>query len=516
MGKLGKWLKDLFTSTGEISGGQSGPSTPSAAMAFKEGWCNPPQAGEKVNPEVDPPKARLRYTLNKSTVDAFLTLAISRDGADASGSGYDVLVGGVGAGFPESFFNIGSPAGSAIGILGNTKILKEIAQILNPPQRYPFDLATSIGLKDFLANELLASQLMLGPLQNGKLTLKSWIHEQASAVTLNPINGKVVTPVRLPTLKRLNMTFGYNLIDLSPQFARAFRWLGVSNVKGDQSQDIRLYIDGVTQSDTLASSPYMEKLIRVYYKMFGGAPFVYPVSVSMEDYILADLEFGDAVNWSDPNVVTPSGIGISGDFFIVGVDLQYEGGQVNLLLLENKLTSTAQGQQTGYIAPAFRVDRVIDIDNTDLFIDISIIGQVTAIDPDGDFDGLLGSIIDGNGWLQIDNFDHNPSGALEQTGSILAHAQLITDGSVRFTTVGNKTRLKVRVPAAYHRGAITRASDLFLPGETTLTLPVLQTAEQNINSTLIEPNINALPVLQGFVNLQPPKAYFGTNFSFGA
>ena len=516
MGRLGKFLKNLFTSEGTISGGPTQPQTPGASMVFKEGWVPPAKGGEPVNPEATPPKIKLRYNIRKSIIDTFLTLAVSTDGSDASGSGYDVLVGGVGAGLPESFLNIGTTSGSSLSVLGNTKIIKELGQILNPSHTYPFDLASPVAFKDFLANECLATQLMLGPLQNGKLTLKSWVHEEAPSVTLNAVNDKIVIPVRMPSLKRLNMTFGFNPVDLSPQFARAFRWLGVSNVKPENSQDIRLYIDGVTTNQTTASSPWMEKLIRVYYKMFGGAPFVYPVSVSMEDYLVSGLEFGDSVSWSDANVVTPSGIGISGDFFIVGVDLQYEGGQVNLLLLENKLTSAAQGQQQGAIAPSWTIDRVHEISVTDLFLDLKIIGSSAVPDPDSDFDGLLGQMIDAGGWLQVDNYGQSPSGDLEQVGSILAHCQLKLDNTVRYKTIGSRLRVRVTVPAAYHRGEITRASDLFIPGETQVSLPVLQTAAQNVNSTLIEPAQTALPVNQGFINLQPPKSYFGRQFSFGA
>jgi hypothetical protein len=515
MGRLGKFLKNLFTSEGTISGGPTQPQTPGASMVFKEGWVPPAKAGEPINPEATPPKIKLRYNIHKSVIDTFLTLAVSTDGSDASGSGYDVLVGGVGAGLPESFLNIGVPKVSALTVLGNSSILKELAQTHNPVHTYPFDLASPVAFKDFLANECLATQLMLGPLQNGKLTLKGWVHEESSTVTLNAVNGLVVNPIRLPSLKRLNMTFGFNPVDLSPQFARAFRWLGVSNVKPEQSQDIRLYIDGVTANKTTASSPWMEKLIRVYYRMFGGAPFVYPVSVSMEDYMSAGLEFGDSVAWSDPNVVTPSGIGISGDFFIVGVDLQYEGGQVNLLLLENKLTSASQGQQQGAIAPAWSVDRVSEISTTDLFLDLKLIGSSAVPDPDGDFDGLLGQMIDAGKWLQVDNYGQSPSGDKEQLGSILAHCQLKLDNTVRYKTIGSRLRVRVTVPAAYHRGEITRASDLFIPGETQVSLPVLQTAGQNVNSTLIEPLGTALPINQGFINLQPPRAYFGSNFTFG-
>lgn len=515
MGKLGKFLKDLFTSEGTISGGPTQPQTPGASMVFKEGWVPPARAGEPVNPEADPPKIKLRYNIKKNITDTFLTLACSSNGDDSSGSGYNVLVGGVGAGLPESFLNIGSTAGSALSVLGNTKILKELGQILNPSHTYPFDLGSPIALKTFLANECLAAQLMLGPLQNGKLTLKSWVHEEASTITLNAVNDKMVTPIRLPSLKRLNMTFGFNPVDLSPQFARAFRWLGVTNVKAENSQDIRLYIDGVTAQQTTASSPWMEKLIRVYYKMFGGAPFVYPVSVSIQDYQSSGVEFGDSVAWSDPNVVTPSGIGISGDFFVVGVDLQYETGVANLLLLENKLISNSQTQQQGAIAPSWSVDRVWEISTTDVFLDLSFVGVTGTPNPDGDFDGLLGAMIDGGNWLQVDNYGQSPSGDLEQSGSILAHCQLKLDGTVRYRTIGSRVRVRVSVPAGYHRGPITRASDLFIPGETQLTLPSLQTAEQNLASTLIEPNSIALPVNQGFINLQPPRAYFGTNFTFG-
>ncbi len=514
-GRVKKWLKDLFTSEGTISGGPTQPQTPGASMTFKEGWVPPARSGEPVNPEADPPKIKLRYNIRKSVTDTFLTLACSNNGDDASGSGYNVLLGGVGAGIPESFLNIGTTAANPFDVLGNTGILKELGQTLNPSHTYPFDLATPIGFKDFLANECLATQLMLGPLQNGKLTLKNWVHEEPSGVTLNAVNDKVVTPIRLPTLKRLNMTFGFNPVDLSPQFARAFRWLGVTNVKSENSQDIRLYIDGVTVNQTTASSPWMEKLIRVYYKMFGGAPFVYPVSVSMQDFMSAGLEFGDSVAWSDRNVVTPSGIGISGDFFIIGVDLQYETGVVNLLLIENKLTSASEGQQQGAIAPNWHIDRVSEISATDVYLDLSYTGSTGAPSPDGDFEGMLGNIIDNEGWLQVDNFGQSPSGALEEIGSILSHCQLKLDNTVRYRTIGSRVRVRVSVPAAYHRGAITRASDLFIPGETQLSLPVLQTAEQNLASNLIEPNAQALPNVMGFINLQPPKAYLGANFSFG-
>jgi hypothetical protein len=485
-------------------------------MNFKDGWVPPARAGEPVNPEADPPKIKLRYLIKKNVTDTFLTLACSSNGDNASGSGYNVLVGGVGAGIPESFLNIGTPAGNPLNVLGNTKIIREIGQLLNPAQTYPFDLASPVSLKAFLGNECLASQLMLGPLQNGKLTLKSWVHEEAAAVTISAVNDKAVTPIRLPSLKRLNMTFGFNPVDLSPQFARAFRWLGVSNVKPDQSQDIRLYIDGVTAAQTNASSPYMERLIRVYYKMFGGAPFAYPVSVALEDFMIAGLEFGDSILWSDRNVITPAGVGISGTFFIVGVDLQYEAGLANLLLIENKLVSNAEGQTVGTHSPAWRVDRVWEISDTDIFVDLGIVGSSTAPDPDVDFDGMLGSMIDAGGWLQIDNFDQSPSGDLEDVGSIGAHCQIKLDNSVRYKIIGTRIRLRVSVPTAYHRGQITRASDLFTPGETLLTLPSLQTAAQNLDGTLIEPPNNYSGAFnQGFVNLQPAKSYAGAKFSFG-
>jgi hypothetical protein len=468
--------------------------------AFKPWWKNA-VAGtffESGAAEGDNPTVTLRVTLTKRVAQAFLILACSRDGS--SGGTYDKLIGQVGAGMPEAFFNIGTVAGSALGIAGNTAEILRIDQLLQPINTYTFDLSKGINLKEFLANEFIASQLLLGSLQNGKLSLKSWVHEVASLVTLAPLNTPVGPGTRLSPVKRLDLSAGVRILDLEPVVRRKVRFLGATKIKDGETQAIRFWRNGLNLSVTEISSGDLAQLVRVFYRIMGGRPVVYEVPVAIEDYLADGLEIGDACAWSDTSIPTPSGLGISGDFFIVGVDLNYDEGVATYKLLKNTLVHASVPVQEGLVAPAIKTPWVAPVSSTTVKVAIETLNGANIV-ADSDYNGWLSEVLNNGGHIKIQNVAQAPIGDKERLGSIEAVASI-----TNYATVDGKTILDLTIDSAYLRGDITQAADLFDPETTRILAPERQPATTNLLGSIVEADQSISLASVGYVQIQPRTA----------
>jgi hypothetical protein len=475
-GKFRPWYQDSSPSFQVESGGTGGP----------------------------PPVISLRLKMIKRMTQAFLILAISRDGS--TGGAYDKLIGGFGAGLPAAYFNTGSTLGNPLLIPNNINEMLQLDQLLDAENTYYFDLTRGVSLKDFLTNEFIASQVLLGSRQNGIVTIKSWIHNVASTVTLNPLSEeRVEAGKRLATVKRLDLSAGTNVLTLEPKDKRSVRFGGTSRVREDEVQPIRFWRDGINLSVDDITVGDLSQLVRAFYKVFGGSPRVYEVPISIGQYLDDAIEFADAVAWSDAAIPTPQGIGISDEFFVVGVDLNYDKGIATLKLLQNTLFVAPVATTTGTIAPTLNVTGVTPVSGTVVDVSVGYVGGA-AIDLATDFGNLWASIEGNIGVIRIDNYRQAPVGEKERNGSVLAHAtiEILTASSLRLT-----------VDADYLRGSYTTLAAQVLADETKLNLPSRMTDEATLDGVLVEADELTKPTEQNFVSLQPRSPSAGAAFTFG-
>lgn len=453
------------------------------------------------------PTITLRCCIRKTVVNAFLTLCCSNDGS--SGGTYDKLIGGMGAALPQSFFSVGAASGNPLSVLGNTRLMLELDELLNPINTYYFDLSQGISLKTFLTNEFVASQLLCGSLQDGLVGLKSYLYESAATVTLQPRNVPVPPGKKLSPIKRLDLTSGTRVLTLEPLYRRSVRYQGATTIKDKETQPLRFWREGL-QLSVADITGDLSQLVRAFYKLFGGAPLVYEVPVTIEDYIADGLEFGDAVLWSDPSIPTPQGLGIDDDFFIVGVDFDFDGGNATLKLLQNTLTVAPTVTQTGKISPTLNIISKTPLSSTNIEV-VVVRPDGATFDPSLDFDGIFDEIRNNSGYVKVDSYDHAPVGEKESRGSV--ESQPIIVG---ITTVGPTTTIELEFDAAYLRGSYTTADSLITVGETKLNLPAQMTAEVSLPGVAIEVDAKALPTQGNFISFQPARPQNGATHTFKA
>lgn len=476
-GKFKPWYQDSSPSFQIESGGTSGP----------------------------PPVISLRLKMIKRMTQAFLILAISRDGS--TGGAYDKLIGGFGAGLPAAYFNTGSTLGNPLLIPNNTNQMLQLDQLLDAENTYYFDLTQGVSLKAFLTNEFVASQVILGSRQNGIVTVKSWIHNVAATVTLKPLSAeRVEAGKRLSSVKRLDLSAGTNVLTLDVKDKRSVRFGGTSRVREDEVQPIRFWRDGINLSVEDITTGDLSQLIRAFYKVFGGAPRIYEVPISIGQYLDDAIEFADAVAWSDPSIPTPQGIGIDDEFFVVGVDLNYDSGIATLKLLQNTLFVAPVETTTGKITPSLGVTGMTPVSSTVVDVSVGYVGGA-AIDLTSDFGGLWASIEGNLGLIRIDNYRQAPVGEKERNGSVLAHAtiEILTASTLRLT-----------VDADYLRGSYTTLASQVIADETRLNLPARMTEEATLDGVLVEADQLTKPTEQNFASLQPRSPSAGAAFTFGA
>jgi len=449
----------------------------------------------------DPPTVALRCVIRKSVVQTFLTLATSRDGS--SGGTYDLLIGGMGAGIPQAYFNVGAHSGTPIAVATDTAVMLEVDELLGNDNAYYFDLSKGISAKDFLTNEFIASQLLLGSLQSGFLTLRSWVHTGASVATLQPLNRAVVVGKRLAKVKRLDLSAGIRVIDLEPETRRSVRWMGTTRVKAEEVQPIRFWREGLNLSlaDVLTGS--LSQLVVAFYKQFGGAPRVYPVPIAIEDYINDGIEFAAAVSWADDSIPTPTGLGIDDDFFVIGVDLDYDSGIANLLLMQNNMNTGQETLTTAVVAPTLTVVAVTPVSAT--------VANIQVERPDGaaldlalDYGEIYLEHSNNGSPLRIDNYGQAPIGDKERPGSVEAYGTISVTGADTLT---------LTIDSDFNRGSITSITDLLTANETTLNLADRRDADESLTGAVIEADVSALT--GNYANLTPSKSLVGTRYTTG-
>jgi len=480
-------------------------TTTGSGAILKEGWTRATAPNKPFSPD-SAPTVSLRVNITDTPVKAFLKLAVSKYGT--SSETYDKLIGGIGAGIPQSFLNVGTAPVDVYDVDGNTNELLKLDALLNTKYEYGFDLTTENSFKDRLTNEFILNLLLLGQLQNGQLTLKCWLHEVAPTVTLQPLNRIVSASNRLDDIKVVNLSSGINTIDLSPQFIRKVRFLSSDKVTQSNTQDIRIWRTGNKITEEDLTSGALDKFIRAFNSVIGGSPFVYVVPISAEDFFFDGLEFGDSVTWSDSKIPTPTGLGISGSFFIVGIDKNFDSGIINLKLLRNNLTeNNAIAESTGVIAPSVTVDRVNPTGTANNF-DLSVIlDGATAFDPNSDFNGIFQDLITDVGLIKIQHFGHNPTTVGETVGALEGFGVI---NSYRFD--GAETILNVTMNSSWARSNKV-ASDIIKAGSV-IELPDRRTSDTNLQGVLIEPHANTLPKTNNYINVSPIKSLTRTLHTF--
>lgn len=469
-----------------------------SVLILKPWWSSSVQGYRSGAADGDKPQLSLRLVMRKSVVNAFLTMACSRDGT--SGGTYDKIIGGVGAGLPQAYLNVGAvfgAGGPSVLVPGNTGAMAQLNQLLNPINTYYFDLSQGISLRDFLTNEFIASQLLLGPLQNGLLTLKSWVHEVSPTVTLNPIQTRTAKVSTLTALKRLDLAAGTKVTTLEPLETRSVRWFGATRIKSSETQAVRFWREGVNLSVAEITQGDLSQLVRAFYYLFGGTPRVYRQAIAIQDYVTDAIEFGDSVTWSDSTVVTPQGLGISGTFFVIGIDIDFDRGEVNLLLLLNTTTPAALDLNAGRIAPSLRMDRINMLSPTVAEIDVTPIGGAADWNPSTDYGTVFEETMNNGGWIKIDNFDQAPVGTTERAGSVESLANIAS-----IVSTGVKTTITVILNASCLRGDFADITALATANESLIKLSERRPATSNLTGQLIEADTSAQPNVGNFNSFQ--------------
>jgi len=446
-----------------------------------------------------PPQVRLRCIIRKSVIEAFLTLAISRDGS--SGGTYDLLIGGMGAGLPADYFYIGSRSGTPISVATDTTVMLEVDELLAVTNAYYFDLSKGISAKDFLTNEFIASQLLLGSLQSGLLTLRSWVHTGAAVATLQPLNRAVVVGKRLSKVKRLDLSSGIRVIDMEPETRRSVRWMGTTRIKAEEVQPIRFWREGLNLSVADVLTGALSQLVVAFYKQFGGAPRVYPVQIAIEDYINDGIEFAAAVSWADDSIPTPTGLGIDDDFFVIGVDLDYDSGIANLLLMQNNMSTGQETLTAAVVAPSLRVTAITPVSATVADITVERLDGA-ALDLSTDYGSIYAEHELNSAPLRIDNYTQAPIGDKERPGSVEAYGTIEVTGTDTLT---------LTIDSDFNRGSITSITDLLTADETTLNFADRRDADESLTGAVIEADATALS--GNYANLTPSKSIVGTRYT---
>jgi len=429
--------------------------------------------------EGEPPKLTLRVKLTKTVVQAFLTLATSVNGQDAGA--YDTLIGGFGAGIPLAYFNLGAVQANPLNVSGTTTELLELDQLLDDVNTYYFDLSKGISLRDFLTNEFIATQVFLGSLQSGLLTIKLWNHAEASALTIASDNDPSQPPIdqgqQLSAIKRLDLSAGVRVIDLEPQQKRLVRFSKTSPVKKEQVQEVRFWRN---VNLSVGADSGITPLIEAFYRQFGGQPLVFTVPISLETFMASSVEFGDRVSWSNDDILTPTGRGINGIFFVIGIDISFDTGILQLKLLQDRSPlAYFETLDNTQFAPTIKIDAISVISSTVIDLTVSRLDGAT-FDPSTDFSGVFSAIQSEGSFVQVENFDHAPLGTQEETGSIESFGVLTT------ITAGPPVVFRLTLDSDFLRGSAATIDDLFVVGETRLSLP-RRVSEEELSATLIEP-----------------------------
>jgi hypothetical protein len=475
-----------------------------------QGWSSRP--GAPLTAGQAAPKAALRLRLQKTPMQAFLALAIS-DGA-ATASAYDLLPCRIGAALPPEVFNVSSAAGSVLSIDVATKKLAERDQLLSRKFPYQLQISKPVKLGDFLRGDVfLLHSLLPGPLMSGAWCARPWIYPAPASPTA------VVTPAefipepgqRLPLLRALRLSSGFDMLTLEPQFVRDVK-LAQSRERGAEAPlAIRSWLPGNQIGvSALTGSGALASLVTAWLQVYGGEPVAYEVEVSLDWVEDNGVEFLDFVTWSNDEVLSSSGRGVSGNFIIFGLAFDWKTGIALLRLIPDTFNVSQTTIAEGQIAPTLRPVAVTPVSSLVVDVEVESLGDA-AFDATTAHGGIWQELLDLEIPIHVTRpAEHNAEGALERDGWLESYPT-ITSITVGATT----STLRLTFPAAWERDGFM-VSDLVDVGDTFLSLPDRRDSAANAAGDLIEPPELQLVDGEAFAAVARPGSLFRQLTKMGA
>ena len=444
---------------------------------FSAGWTiyggNPIPIG--YDRQEAAPKVNLRVVLATTPVNALLYLCCSNagNGADA----YDKISGRVGLGLPSSWFNLGVTVANPIAdpTLVATSDLLTRNQLHDEAYTYHHSLKAETKLADFLTSDIcLLHSLLFGPLLNGKLTLRPWARVVTEALVALPTMAMAeVSPgSRLGRVRAMEIQSGINQLTLAPEYVRSIRARDVKLRKDKdfgEVQSVRIWQAGRDITTLDVSSGSLSNLVRSFLDLYGGEPVVYEVPTSMDALVDNSLQFGSFVTWSNADVLSYSGTGVSGTFLLFGYNLNWRTGEVTARLILDTFNSgfVDVSQGNGSItAPALRPARVVPLGGYSFEVEVEPIAD-TAANLVSAYGGIFTSLVAIAGLVRVTCPRHNVVAANEREGHLEAYA---TVTSVAYDTGRKRSVLRLTFDAQWERGSKTIARDILIPGEAIITL----------------------------------------------
>lgn len=462
--------------------GSAGDATP----PFEEGWSyyqgTPLYSGEEA------PSAELRWRFNTSPIKAALIILLSR--CAASGGAFDKMIG-FQLGLPQSWVNLGTLAalGTELEIDPRTKEALKLDQLINETINPEFTGEDTAG--SFFSDLCLLYLLMFVPLITGKVTLRRWASVLPTGLSLlRPLKNELSAGELLEPLRAVKLMSGIISTTLAPEYERTASLGGVKTLESlAAAVPVRVWKPGNAISDDALKSEAFSTFFQALFTVLGGQPRQYPVSTALE---VQNFDCGDVVQWTDPRIPTPEGLGFNATrFLIVGKDVNFREGTATYKLLRdyfNESTTT-----NGKVAPALRIH---DVKKRDIPGNYEITCLVEPIGESG-----WGWSDDGEIWVFLSDDQarvrvfypdkHNSEDENDREGW--------AEVSARVISIREDNRLRARwgyeivldVDPAWDRGGLTVWYDVVRRGAT-IVLTDYRTPESNPENGLIQPHDSQL------------------------
>ncbi len=516
---------ELRTIKTEIGASPMSDDDGDGIFTYKDGWSD--KVGIPIGhqkPGEAAPKVTLRVTIQKPPVEAFLIYCCGNDGSDVSN--YNSTIGRIGPGIPISYFNLGTAEANAMDVDPATEELLEQNQLHSSPStalyQFIFQLSDSRKLGDFLASDVVGIHaLAMGPLQNGKLTLKSLAYVRTSTPpTLPTVLSEEVEPgKRLPKLSSLELASGFNELTLAPEFKRSIRTRGVKPRRGNEaeSQTYRIWQPGNQLTDQLLQTGAASHLLRVFAEVYSGEPQAFEVLSSLDFLQDNAIEFLDAVTWSNTEILSDTGVGVSGEWWLFGYRFEWRTGKFWARIIEdtfnnNEITSTSNGYRSPVAVPT-KV-RPLAAGGLTIEIEVDFVGDKSANGTTAHGNSWK-NVKDAGGYIKITRPKHHGTTApqTEAPGWVDAYGQL-TD--IRYDNGAQRTTLVVSFNAAWERDGNTIVGSLVTPGESYISHADKRPASSNPQNIDIEPPAANLAGGSNLTKVAGPQAFDRSRHLFGS
>ncbi len=466
---------------------EPGNSQFAGSLVLKDGWGE--TRGEGLSAGETAPKATLRCVITANPIDAFLLLC-----CDDS----QKLCGRLSPELPLSWFQVGSAAITVATIDPGTTDLAKREQLLPALYYYALQMGAERSLGDYLAGDLcLPHALLLGPVATtGKLTLRPWARPQeASPVTLPTQCDVEIEPgQRLPRVSALRLSSGFNALTLEPTDQRMVQTVDFR--PGDEVQQARIWQPGNQLGAQSIASGSLSLLVAGFLDLYGGAPVVYEVPTSIHFIMDNSIEFLDYVTWSNNDVLSEDGAGISGVFLLLGFSIEWRTGKVTCRIVKDTYEESEVVRPPVTTAPSWKPP-IISIDGkptttgTNTYrVPVTVVGHPAA--DIGDLANGAGGILTDEPFVRVVVMKQVPDASVTGEKEGLLEAYGVVTG-ISYDSGAKQNFITIEFDAAWHRGAADYINqEILVPRESYILFTDERPAESNIAATDIQPKTDQL------------------------